>query len=408
MTIILDLPIEILMHISTFIKGNLYWKFFRDSNKYFKENLPSRLNHYETFHAMRSLEKQGYHSYVKSFLKENNFFCSINRYNKFIKHGHLGCFEYLITKKKLNVNFTEFIDHAIRFARLDILEKLSKHERFEPDAICHEAVIWDQLSVLKWARAHNYPWNDSICPTAVKEGNLDILKWAIKHDYPWTKKIYKIAAKRGHLDILEWCRVSKYSWDNSICLIAAKRDNVDMFNWIKKNNLSWNIETYNVAKHTNHSDVIKWIKQNNYPYDMSQEININCPSCLCVISESDRTQKKICDICSYNKNDIYCHNCINYCIYCMKSWCIKCNILIQCENCDHESCKGCMGTRCIRCKKIKCCHNCLTDYQCSECYNDYINSKSEQETKLISKRTLSYKQKRNRKRTLQRRKKVNN
>lgn len=385
MTTILDLPIEILIYISTFIRSDLFWKFFRDSNKYFKINLPSRSDHYGIFHAMLTLEKAGHQSCVKSFLENNKFFHSGNRYRKFIKNGYLGCFEYLITEKQIDTNVMDFIRPAVQFCQFYILSKLWQHTHFPRDQICIMAVESNQLPVLQWARAFNLPWGNSFCSTLVNEGNLKILEWVVKNNYPEIDSISRTAAKKGNLEILDWY-FTNHVWDDSICIIAAENCEFKVLEWIKKNNFSWNAGAYGIAKIRHNDNVVKWIIQNDYPYDVSDYLNTNCPLCLCIIDEKNKTTYKKCKTCSYNGNDVYCSNCTNCCDRCKKTWCKKCNVFIECKSCRRRLCIKCMSPRCVKCYKVKCCRSCMKDYQCPGCLNI---EKSKEKSKLKTKKFVS-------------------
>lgn len=386
MTTILDLPIEILMHVSTFIKGNLFWKFFRDSNKYFKENLPPRKNQYNVFHAIQNLEKAGYNSYVEIFLRENNFSCSYYRQCKLIKKGYLECFKYFICEKNLEKNYKKFYETAITYKQLHVLEWLSKYKKFPKNEICSSAVNLGNLTILEWAISQGYPMDEKIClEKATKNGNLEILEWMKKNGFSLNRVIYKFAAQKGNLEILEWARKNDCSWHNSIGSIAVKHRHLKILKWIRKNNLRWDVNAYKTAIDYDRQDIINWIKKHNYPYDISTELNDKCPSCSCILDDSDKSRKRACGTCSYNDNDIYCLKCTVHCKYCKKNWCINCNGLQCCGVCGRISCKKCMGPKCMTCEKVNCCHYCMKNFQCQQCFNDSKNKVSKLEFKLGSK-----------------------
>lgn len=362
MTTIFDLPIEILTHISVFMP-RIYWKFFRDSNKYFKENLSPKIssksddeenenaiivNYREIFDAMIYLEKNGFNKYSEKFLGDNEldseFHC--DSYLKFIRHGYLGCLKYLMTEKALNKDFRIYFRQAIQSEQLDILDWLSENVNFDKNSICIKAVKYGKLSVLKWARSRNYPWNNRICWVATRKRNAEILKWITENGQ---------------------------QWDTDICLMAAKNGNLKVLKFIKKNNYEWDADAYEVAKDNCHDKIVCWIKENDLPRDKSKELNEVCPSCSNKIIKlsSTETLGMKCNICSSNDNYIYCSNCLIQCLKCRKNYCTQCNFMINCQSCNKDFCRKCTGPRCIECKNFKCCYYCTKQYQykCLDCYH---------------------------------------
>lgn len=358
MTTIFDLPIEILTHISTFMR-RIYWKFFRDSSKYFKENLSTKPNKFgndvnqrEIYNAMILLEKNGYSEDAKIFLKKNFYDSKYHHHRclRFIRHGYLNCLQYLITKDISNKKIKSYCNEAIKYGQLDILEYLSENKNFNKNEICVKAVKRQKLSVLKWARSRDYTWNEHVCWVAVKKKNPEILKWITENGYPW---------------------------DSDICLMAAKSGKLEILQFIKNNDYEWNSETYEVAKKFNRTHIMEWIKENYLSYDISKERNEICPLCSKKIHLT-RLENKTCELCSYNHNDIYCGDCLVQCSGCLKKYCVQCNCVANCQSCNRSLCKKCMGPRCIKCKIIKCCKICMNQCKCLDCFphNDTKNLKS--------------------------------
>lgn len=159
-----------------------------------------------------------------------------------------------------------------------------------PSETLNQAVISDNLDILKFLYAHGCTFNESATATAAIRGNIEILewltqngcsvsgniaknaslpalKWLIQKKYEWDfLSIADTALTWNRLDILQYLKtaVSEESWKEFVEVSTSK---VILFMGISKNTVQWLIEeagfplTPNFVKSLVYAeDIVRWLK----------------------------------------------------------------------------------------------------------------------------------------------------
>lgn len=374
MTTILDLPVEILSYISEFVPEAIHWKFFRDSNKVFKQTLPPRKNDSELFRTLISLEKCGYASDVKNFLLKNGFVHDIIFYENLIKTGNLSCLQYLINKNMLDKNANIFYVLAVKHGQLHILEWFifsgvgcRHYEHVFRNEIYNIAIEYEQLLILEWAKMHSCPLYESVWKTAIRKRNLIFLEWLRKNNCPWNKSILASVIENEYIEILKWFRENNFHWDEFICIMAAKKGKLEILKWLRKHDCPWDERVCTMAVKMGRSEILMWAWTNGCPHNekiLEKARNANRKEIVWWLEkhgshqEMKQTAIEKCSDChnliDFNcKGNGFCHRCSSYDV--KKIFCYSC--LIKCNDCTNMSCAKCIK-RCTRCAVDICwrCH----------------------------------------------------
>lgn len=351
MTTIFHLPVELLLYISEFISEPMFWKFFRDSNKVFKQTFPPVSDHKKLFDSLMKFDKNGSITEVTDFLEKNKLVPDFNLYKNLVKNGYLSCLKYLRVSKNfryekfLNVHSHQFYHLAVKHNKLQILvwmfrEKIGVYDQNNSlNYICQEAAAYDSLSILKWARGYNCSWDVSVTSAAARHRNYDVLKWCIENGCPS---------------------------DESVCSRICKNGDLEMLIWAKSHGCPWNKNCYRSAKYHGHTEIQKWLKRNGCPYDKKFDYtNVLCPICTNEIDYNSNCG--LCSVCSNDKKMI-CEYCIRTCKVCRVNGCAQCNTLGFCMRCRNFLCNTCINPiSCPDCG-VPCCRFCSVSGRCSNCF----------------------------------------
>lgn len=365
MTTIFNLPVEILMYISEFIPEPVFWKFFRDSNKVFKETLPPRKNNRELFQVLLGLEKCGYPKDVKKFLKKHGFIPEFQFYEKLIETKNLSCIKYLKHIDFFNEHQEIFYEMIVKCDHLFLLFWFvdNKIGDYCCAQLCDLAVKYEKLEILKWTRIYKCPWDKTIWETAMQTRNFEILKWLKENNCPVDESIYRFAIKTDDLGMLKWLKKNNFPWNESICTVATKRGNLEMLKWLRKHDCPWddsvcvvavkrgNLEilefawetdylhsrrVFKNAKKAGHKKVIKWLKENCRDDEKKWIYDDKCAGCSDFIDLDDKNNRSCGNCCDNSK--IYCKKCLTKCQLCFTIVCHKCIIMSSgmdiCDSCD--------------------------------------------------------------------------
>lgn len=147
-----------------------------------------------------------------------------------IQYNRLDCLIYLISEEKLVSMDSAFIEYAIKFKKLEILEWLHSNYCEWPSNALYLAAKMGDLKILKYVTRNGSPNHVMAAAAAAGLGYLSCLREIVfvrKYVHPTA---YNDAAENGHLDIMKFLKVKRCCFPyDTVCVSAVKHIQCLMF-----------------------------------------------------------------------------------------------------------------------------------------------------------------------------------
>lgn len=194
------------------------------------------------------------------------------------------------------------ISDAAEYGQLHILKWLVKNEYAKPEedfCACDGAAIGGHLDILKWLRRKDFRLYNTAAEIAARHGHLHIIQYMIETGVrvreewvcneaargghlkilQWLKEIgigsenenyrYAVpaAAGKGDLQMLKWLKENGAQLNAPACAAAAGKGNFHILRWLRKNGCPWYAITISQAARYGHLNIIQYARRNGCPWD---------------------------------------------------------------------------------------------------------------------------------------------
>ena len=125
----------------------------------------------------------------------------------------LSCKDFLILSKREpcitnnQQKRVNYIRNIIMNNYLNLLKYVVTYYHMHPN-ITTIAAKYGQLNILKWARENDCEWNSLTCIYAAENGHLETLKWARENGCEWNKRNCLYGAKK-YPNVINWIESQK-------------------------------------------------------------------------------------------------------------------------------------------------------------------------------------------------------
>ncbi len=80
-------------------------------------------------------------------------------------------------------------------------------------SLCHYALLYGHLDIIRWTRDRGFPWDPYHCiHLAVEKGDLSFLHWARKRGCQFDTSMCDLATKYNQTKVLKWLRLQHSQW----------------------------------------------------------------------------------------------------------------------------------------------------------------------------------------------------
>lgn len=191
-------------------------------------------------------------------------------------------------------------------AKTDAMELLEWFYKYHPKSlsgICHTAIRYGSIKVLKWGIEHDYNFpglyvfdDDDYSPTiemlewlknngdigpghfgdygenpdrlaenAASKGHLDVVKWLHNNNFGISDNVAKNAIMNNHLDVLYWYKEKNFPMTQT-AIYAVQSGNIEILKWVLDNGAEMSAELCTEAAYSGYIDVLKWLRNNQCPW----------------------------------------------------------------------------------------------------------------------------------------------
>jgi hypothetical protein len=181
---------------------------------------------------------------VIEYMYENGCPWDDEAMNGAVECGDVSMLQYMHAH---GCGFSEWIYHiAARRGNLDIFKFLCKNTDPPAASIADIAAQYGHLPIIKYMHKHVVPWSNVTTSIVANHGHADVLKYLHKSGCPCDDVCHN-AIIGDNLDILKWAVGAGIACGTDCTYLAAKFGHLRILKYLHKKVRPWDITTYRYA-----------------------------------------------------------------------------------------------------------------------------------------------------------------